>query len=214
MTVEHLHIEESFCEYTMLDGTDDAIGVWWPPEEYSSVGDERSDEQEGAHGGRRADEGFEASPSGGCAADASQAHADEAECGEDDDADEEATEHGHNKELGARGELAALRYLEHAGFEILEHNWTCPAGEADIVAHDGDVLVFIEVKTRSGVSKGFPEEAVDAKKRRRYEKIAGWYLRGYDGVDTRVRFDVISILTLGPNRAFLKHYVNAFASGF
>ena len=78
--------------------------------------------------------------------------------------------------------------------EILERNWTCYAGEADIIARDErNTLCFVEVKTRRGVEKGFPEEAVTAKKRDRYEKIAACYLQRSDYVDIRVRFDVITI---------------------
>ena len=120
------------------------------------------------------------------------------------------SERCHNRELGIRGENASARYLGRMGFEIIERKWVCPAGEADIIARDGDTLVFIEVKTRSRADKGFPEEAVDSKKRKRYEQIAIWYLKDYGEVDIPVRFDVISMLALGKNRAFMKHYVNAF----
>ncbi len=115
-----------------------------------------------------------------------------------------------NKELGARGESAAARYLRLCGYEILERNWECPAGEADIIARDGDTLVFVEVKTRTSFKKGFPSEAVGPKKRARYEKIAIWYLREYDEVDIHVRFDVIAIVVIAEDRGLIKHYVDAF----
>ena len=116
----------------------------------------------------------------------------------------------HNQEIGARGEMAAIRYLERVGYRVIERNWSCPFGEADIIALDDETLVFIEVKTRTGISKGFPSEAVDARKRSRYEKIAAWYLKDYAEVDIPVRFDVIALLVVSPRRAFMKHYVNAF----
>ena len=116
----------------------------------------------------------------------------------------------HNRALGMRGEQAAARYLSRVGYEILERNWRCPAGEADIIARDDDALVFIEVKTRTDIHKGFPAEAVDAEKRARYEKIAAWYLRCCDMCDVAVRFDVIALLVLTSDRAFMKHYVNAY----
>ena len=116
----------------------------------------------------------------------------------------------HNKELGMKGEAAAARYLEHVGYEIVERNWRCPAGEADIVAFDGDMLVFCEVKTRTNIAKGFPSEAVTAEKRARYEKIAAWYLCDYGEVNIPIRFDVIALLVLKDDRAMVKHYVNAF----
>ncbi len=118
-----------------------------------------------------------------------------------------------SKELGRRGEAAAVQFLKRRGLEILDTNWTCYAGEADIVALDEGVLCFIEVKTRSQVDKGFPAEAVDEKKRDKYERIAACYLQTYDHNDMRVRFDVISILVLSEHRAFLRFHVNAFGVG-
>lgn len=120
----------------------------------------------------------------------------------------------HNKELGMKGEAAAARYLEHVGYEIVERNWRCPAGEADIVAFDGDMLVFCEVKTRTSLKRGMPSESVDEKKRARYEKIAAWYLRSYDVGSRPVRFDVIAVLVVNDDRAMIRHYVNAFGQGF
>lgn len=119
-----------------------------------------------------------------------------------------------NKEIGWRGEEAAARYLRLRGMEILERNWTCPAGEADIIARDECALVFIEVKTRTSLEKGLPVEAVSAKKRQRYEKIAAFYIADCDELDIPVRFDIIGILVTGHDRALVRHYVNAFGSGF
>lgn len=114
------------------------------------------------------------------------------------------------KELGRRGEKAAVNFLKRQGYEILETNWSCFAGEADIIAREGDVLCFVEVKTRSNTEHGFPSEAVNAKKRDRYERIAACYLKDYDTVDVSVRFDIISILVLSEHRAFLRFHINAF----
>lgn len=116
------------------------------------------------------------------------------------------------QELGARGEEAAARFLERKGMEILERNWTCPAGEADIICRDEDTLCFVEVKTRSTVEKGFPAEAVDECKRARYERIAASYLQTYESCDIRVRFDVISILVISKHRAFLRYHIDAFGA--
>ena len=115
-------------------------------------------------------------------------------------------------ELGIRGEQAAIHYLQRCGYEILEHNWHCFAGEADIIARDEDALVFVEVKTRSDVMCGLPSEAVDKKKRARYEKIALCYISTYDQPECLLRFDVISILFADAHRALLRHHINAFAS--
>lgn len=122
-----------------------------------------------------------------------------------------AERQGHrNREIGRRGEEATARYIQMLGYEVLERNWTCPAGEADIIARDGETLVFIEVKTRSDFDKGFPGEAVSQKKRQRYEKIACWYLKEYPYLDIPVRFDVSSLLVVAPNRAFIRYMKNAF----
>lgn len=118
-----------------------------------------------------------------------------------------------NKELGFRGEEAAARFLMRRGYVILERNWTCFAGEADIIALDEDVLVFIEVKTRRGIEKGFPSEAVGKAKRERYEKIALAYVQEHFLCDATLRFDVISIVALCDDRACVKHHVGAFSRG-
>ena len=120
----------------------------------------------------------------------------------------------HNLDIGRRGENAAVRYLERFGYEIVERNWKCPAGEADIIARDEDSLVFVEVKTRTSIEMGLPSEAVTPEKRSRYEKIAAWYLRDYEFVDIPVRFDIVAILVVAEDRALLRHYANAFAEGF
>ncbi|RNL48446.1 YraN family protein [Paraeggerthella hongkongensis] len=118
----------------------------------------------------------------------------------------------HNIELGKRGEDAAARFLYRRGYEIVERNWTCSAGEADIIARDEEWVVFVEVKTRSSCEKGFPSEAVDPEKRKRYENIAALFLRDYDVVDVPVRFDVVSIVLVAPDRAMIRHHINAYSS--
>lgn len=117
----------------------------------------------------------------------------------------------HNIELGARGEEAAARFLEKRGYTILERNWTCIAGEADIIALDDEGIHFVEVKTRRGEGKGFPEEAVDAKKRRRYEAISELYFCEYDGFETWYTFDIISINVLDNGRATMRIYRNVLS---
>ncbi|MCL2339895.1 MAG: YraN family protein [Actinomycetia bacterium] len=117
------------------------------------------------------------------------------------------------RSVGARGEDFATHYLEKAGLTILERNWRCPAGEADIIAQDEDALVFIEVKTRQNIAAGFPEDSVNRGKRRRYEMIAAYYLSQSNSVSTQVRFDIIAILLTGAGQAFLKHHHDVFGVG-
>lgn len=113
-------------------------------------------------------------------------------------------------ELGVRGEDAAAAYLERTGLQVVERNWRCPAGEIDIVALDGTVLVMCEVKTRRSESKGTPEEAVSAVKRKRLARLAAAYLQ-YAGLEaTPVRFDVVSIRIIAEDRALLRHHRAAF----
>lgn len=116
-----------------------------------------------------------------------------------------------NVALGKRGEDAAAKFLYVRGYEILERNWKCFAGEADIIARDEHCLVFVEVKTRKDTSKGFPSEAVNSAKREKYEKIALAYVTDHDEADIPVRFDVISLVVVAPDRAMIRHTINAFS---
>lgn len=118
-----------------------------------------------------------------------------------------------NLEIGRRGEAAAAALLERRGIEIIERNWRCKAGEADIVALDEGCLVFVEVKTRVGIEAGMPEEAITAHKRDTYERIAAWYLAEHDFSDMCVRFDVITVLVISEDRALIRHVINAFGVG-
>ena len=116
----------------------------------------------------------------------------------------------HNLVLARKGEAAAAAYMERRGAEILERNWVCPFGEADIVCKEDDCLVFVEVKTRSNIENGLPAESVTAKKRAKYERIAACYLRDNVYGEAKLRFDVIGILVINESYAMIRHYVNAF----
>jgi putative endonuclease len=117
------------------------------------------------------------------------------------------------KTLGRQGEDVACMYLANVGTKIIERNWKCQSGEADIIANDGDDLVFIEVKTRASDTYGFPEEAVNHKKRLRYERIATEYLFSHDLPSARVRFDVLALMLSADGKAFLRHHRDAFGVG-
>ncbi|MDR2956595.1 MAG: YraN family protein [Coriobacteriales bacterium] len=116
-------------------------------------------------------------------------------------------------QIGIMGEEVAVKYLQHERIEILKRNWRCSSGEADIIAQEDDNLVFIEVKTRRSIETGFPEEAITKAKRHRYEIIAANYLSQAEHPSMRVRFDVISIIITGEQRAFLKHHRDVFCCG-
>ncbi len=117
-----------------------------------------------------------------------------------------------NISLGSRGEDAACRCLKAKGYEILERNWKCRFGEADIIAMDTNgTIVFVEVKTRRSLNAGMPEEAVSKAKRRRYENIALEYMSKADWEDgTPVRFDAIGICVKDNDRAMLRHHIGFF----
>ena len=99
----------------------------------------------------------------------------------------------HKKLLGSVGEKAAVKFLKKQGFKILETNYKNLFGEIDIIAKDGEYTVFTEVKTRSSDAFGAPSEAVDFKKRKKYEMIAQGYIVSKGIFDSAVRFDVIEI---------------------
>ncbi|WP_078311109.1 MULTISPECIES: YraN family protein [unclassified Mycobacterium] len=96
-------------------------------------------------------------------------------------------------QIGSRGEDLAADYLREDGFAILDRNWRCRYGELDIIAADGEVLVFVEVKTRTGRAFGTPAEAVTHTKLRRLRRLAGIWLAAQDGLWPSVRIDVIEI---------------------
>ena len=119
---------------------------------------------------------------------------------------------GRRKALGEAGENLSCIYLEQNGFKLLERNWRCRSGEADIIAREEDTLVFIEVKTRSHSKCGLPEDSITARKRARYEDIAINYLMERQFPSSKVRFDVISIILFSEQKAFLRHHRDAFSS--
>lgn len=93
---------------------------------------------------------------------------------------------------GRIGEEAACEYLTSLGCEILERNWSCPFGELDLIARDGEVLCFVEVKTRSSDKLGTPGAAVGVSKRKKLVSAAQAYL-AQGGPQLRARFDVAEV---------------------
>jgi len=99
--------------------------------------------------------------------------------------------------LGARGEQAALDLYRRRGFTLVARNWRCSIGEVDLVLRRRDLLVFCEVKTRSGSRHGGGFEAVDARKRRKLRALAEVFLLTHGAGASSVRFDVASVAVLG-----------------
>ena len=114
-------------------------------------------------------------------------------------------------ELGAHGELIAVSYLTDAGLRVLDRNWRCRDGELDIVAREGQALVFCEVKTRRGVGYGHPVEAVTMVKQRRLRTLAQRWLAGHDEHAPDLRFDVVGVLVRPGRPALVTHLRGAFS---
>ena len=100
------------------------------------------------------------------------------------------------RQFGKRGEELAARHLKGLGYRILERNFRTPSGEVDIVAMDGGVLVFVEVKSRRDMSFGAPELAVNRRKIMQVQKAALTYLARTKKGNTPCRFDVVAVSML------------------
>ena len=98
------------------------------------------------------------------------------------------------KKLGKAGEAIACKYLKRLGYIIIAKNYSTKIGEIDIIAKDGDTLVFVEVKTRRSDAYGRPEEAINAKKKRKLSRLAQLYIKNKNLYDKKARFDVVAIL--------------------
>jgi putative endonuclease len=115
------------------------------------------------------------------------------------------------RDLGRRGEDLAHGYLRRRKYVIVARNYrpsTGAPGEIDIIAREGDKLVFVEVKTRTNDAVAFPERAVDEDKRRYLIRTARDYARRANVDWNDVRFDVISIS--GIKRPSIQHMKDAF----
>ena len=96
-------------------------------------------------------------------------------------------------QVGALGESVAIEALKNAGYKILDVNYRCKLGEIDIVASDGGVLVFVEVKARRGDRFGNPKSAVTLKKQRKVSMVALEYLKRRGQSGEKARFDVVAV---------------------
>jgi len=99
--------------------------------------------------------------------------------------------------LGKFGEDLAFKEIKGLGYKRIIRNYRCPLGEVDLIAMDGDTLVFIEVKTRKGRSLAYAKEAVNAKKRRQLSKVALFYMKFNKLNEVRARFDVVAVSLAG-----------------
>jgi putative endonuclease len=118
----------------------------------------------------------------------------------------------HN-DLGQRGEAIAKAYLLEKGHEILFVNYRYAHLEADIISRDSNILIFIEVKTRTGNTFGDPEEFVGYAKQKNLQFLAERYMEQHE-YNGEIRFDIISILFGNEGNYKLRHLEDAFWPGF
>lgn len=112
--------------------------------------------------------------------------------------------------VGAYGERVAVRHLREAGMVVLATNWRCARGELDVVARDGNALVFCEVKTRRSTVCGSPVEAVSPAKVRRIRVLATQWLSESGLHAPELRFDVVSVVAQAAGAARVEHLRGAF----
>lgn len=98
----------------------------------------------------------------------------------------------NNISKGKIGEKHAIKHLINNSYIVVEKNYRTRVGEIDIIARDKDVLVFIEVKSRTSLKFGYPREAVDYHKQKKIRQVAEIYLLN-NKIYPEIRFDVVEI---------------------
>lgn len=117
---------------------------------------------------------------------------------------------GGTADLGRAGEREASKFLKKKRYRILSRGFRCALGEIDIVARDGDTIVFVEVKTRTDDAAADIEEAVNYTKRRRLTRAAKFFLQRADAVDEPARFDIVAIRFGAGRKPEIRHIIDAF----
>lgn len=113
-------------------------------------------------------------------------------------------------EVGRAGEAAALAHYRRAGYRVVARNWRCRFGEIDLIVAKGPMLVFCEVKSRTGAGFGGPFEAVHWKKQRKLRLLAEAFLVASDEAAPTVRFDVASVTLDARGTASIFVFESAF----
>lgn len=116
--------------------------------------------------------------------------------------------------FGQTGEKHAARYLRKKGYHIVKRNYRCAGGEIDLIALDGDMIVFVEVKTRSDREHADPQDAVTPFKQRQVTRAAKTFLAQTKSQDRACRFDVIAIILDGKKSIEIEHIEDAFEPRF
>ncbi len=128
----------------------------------------------------------------------------------EDDSRQKAARMRNTHGLGKSGEDAAVAYLKRKKFSLIERGFRFHRGEIDIIAYDGDTLVFIEVKTRRDDMFGLPEESVTQAKQAQLRRVAEAYLMVNRLCQVPCRFDVLSVSYDEKNGYKIRHLENAF----
>ena len=118
----------------------------------------------------------------------------------------------HTVKKGMDAEDRAVEFLHHCGYQILEKNWRTGHLELDIIAKDGDVLVFVEVKSRATKKFGDPALSVSREKQKRLISAASRYMESI-GHDWMIRFDIITLIVRSKDDFELEHFKDAFFPG-
>ena len=112
--------------------------------------------------------------------------------------------------FGQEGEAEAERYLRRKGYRIVARNLRSSLGELDLVADDGGVLVFVEVKARRSAQFGGAIHAVDRQKQHKLIRLAAQFLAERHWMDRSCRFDVVLLESTGTDALQVEHIQNAF----
>lgn len=115
-----------------------------------------------------------------------------------------------NKPLGDRGEELAARHLEAGGWIVLHRNFRMGHKEIDLVARRGEVVAFVEVKTRAGLGYGHPLEAITWKKRREIGRVAMAWIDRHGRPGDTYRFDAVAILVEAGREPAIEHVEDAW----
>jgi len=115
-----------------------------------------------------------------------------------------------NRLFGNRGERVAARFLKKLGYQILARQARSKVGELDLIARDGETIVFVEVKTRASHATGHPSEAVGYQKQKQLTRAALFWLKQRNLLGHRCRFDVIAITWQDGEKPVIEHFIHAF----
>ena len=113
--------------------------------------------------------------------------------------------------LGARGEKLAAKLLRGKNYSILCRNYKVKASEIDLVARDGENLVFVEIKTRRATTRSRPAEGLSSKQKKRIYNAARKYLHHIDNPSAIYRFDLIEIILSRFGIREIRHWENNFS---